>query len=416
MNQPHSIATQHETLFEHGYPIDAPDLRRLYENAKRDQWNAAKDIDWNQPFDPADGVLADDLIDIYNTPHWDRLTREERAEFNRRFANWRLGVLLYGEHGAMLVCSQLVESVSGSDAKLFQATQVMDEARHTEVLARYVEQRLGGLRYPLPGFEKELFDTMLGERRWTIKTIGLQLVAETFAVALFRMLAESSKDPLLRQICQYILQDESRHMGFGMLSLPDVMGEMTDAERKELEEFTQWALVQHPHRPVPRAGLPRAGLRRQARSRPSTRIGASARPAPRARTSASCSARTCTARCWEPPEGRPADRAHAPRPGVGRHQNAGLNGWGPAGPPDPQRSERPGEAGPLLCRRRLGASHSLGDLLPSRRAVACARNLSPAAVVSASKGGSAWIGEFASSPNRSTPTTSPVVSSFGGRR
>ena len=42
MNQPHTIATQHETLFEHGYPIDAPDLRRLYENAKRDQWNAAK--------------------------------------------------------------------------------------------------------------------------------------------------------------------------------------------------------------------------------------------------------------------------------------------------------------------------------------------------------------------------------------
>jgi hypothetical protein len=243
MNQPHTITTQHETLFEHGYPIDAPDLRRLYENAKRDQWNAAKDIDWNQPFDPADGVLADDLIDIYNTPHWDRLSREERAEFNRRFANWRLGVLLYGEHGAMLVCSQLVESVSGSDAKLFQATQVMDEARHTEVLAKYVEQRLGGLRYPLPGFEKELFDTMLGERRWTIKTIGLQLVAETFAVALFRMLAESSKDPLLRQICQYILQDESRHMGFGMLSLPDVVGEMTDGERKELEEFTQWALV-----------------------------------------------------------------------------------------------------------------------------------------------------------------------------
>ena len=58
MNQPHSIATQHETLFEHGYPIDAPDLRRLYENAKRDQWNAAKDIDWNEPSIPSDGVLS----------------------------------------------------------------------------------------------------------------------------------------------------------------------------------------------------------------------------------------------------------------------------------------------------------------------------------------------------------------------
>jgi len=95
----------------------------------------------------------------------------------------------------------------------------------------------------MPEFEKELFDTLLSDKRWTVKTIGLQLVAETFAVALFRMLAETSKDPLLRQVCKLILQDESRHMGFGMLSLPDVVGQMTDAERKEMEEVTHWALV-----------------------------------------------------------------------------------------------------------------------------------------------------------------------------
>jgi hypothetical protein len=32
-------------------------------------------------------------------------------------------------------------------------------------------------------------------------------------------------------------------MGFGMLSLPDVVGQMTDAERKDMEEVTHWALV-----------------------------------------------------------------------------------------------------------------------------------------------------------------------------
>ena len=35
------------------------------------------------------------------------------------------------------------------------------------------------------------------------------------------MLAESSKDAVLRQVCRRILQDEARHMGFAMLSLPD---------------------------------------------------------------------------------------------------------------------------------------------------------------------------------------------------
>ncbi len=243
MVESHPVDARHTTVFEHAYPVVAPDLRRLYENAKRDQWNVSKDIDWTQPWDVEQGVLADELIDIHGTPFWDRLTPAERTDLSLRFANWRLGVFLYGEHGAMLVCSQLVESVSGTDAKFFQATQVVDEARHTEVLDRYVKERLGGLRYPLPDFERELFDTLLADKRWTVKTIGLQLVAETFAVALFRMMAETSKDPLLRQICTYVLQDESRHMGFGMLSLPDVVGELSDGERAELEEITHWALV-----------------------------------------------------------------------------------------------------------------------------------------------------------------------------
>jgi hypothetical protein len=239
----HPVSARHDTLFEHAYPVESPDLRSLYEKAKRDQWNVSRDIDWSQPYDIEQGVLADEMLDIYGTPFWDRLTPAERGDLNRRFANWRLGILLYGEHGAMLLCSQLVECVSGTDAKFFQATQVVDEARHNEVLNRYVTERLGGLRYPLPDFERELFDTLLSDSRWTVKTIGLQLVAETFAVALFRMLAETSKDPLLRQICKFILQDESRHMGFGMLSLPDVIGELSDAERAELEEVTHWALV-----------------------------------------------------------------------------------------------------------------------------------------------------------------------------
>jgi hypothetical protein len=67
-------------------------------------------------------------------------------------------------------------------------------------------------------------------------------VAETFAVSLFRMLAESSKDAVLRQVCRRILQDEARHMGFAMLSLPDLVAQASDAEHREMEDFAVWAL------------------------------------------------------------------------------------------------------------------------------------------------------------------------------
>jgi len=231
-----------DTVFEFDYSVQAEDMRSLYEKAKRDQWNAVRDVAWDAPPTDDGRVLADELIDIYGSPLWERLGERERVELNRRIAAWRLSVLLYGEQGAMLACSQMVDIVTGADQKFFQATQVVDEARHNEVLERYLERRLDGLHYPMPDNERLLFDCILTDPRWYIKTIALQLVAETFAVAMFKMMGEAAVDPVLRDVCRRILQDESRHMGFGMLSLPTVVGEASEAERHEMEDFTCMAL------------------------------------------------------------------------------------------------------------------------------------------------------------------------------
>jgi hypothetical protein len=237
-----TIPSSLTTTFEMDYEIDAPDLRRLYENAKRDQWNASKDIAWDAAPSPDGRIIADELIDIYGSPLWDGLSETDKVSLNRRIAAWRLGVLMYGEQGALLACSQMVALVEGTDHKFFQATQVMDEARHNEVLKRYIKDRLEDIVYPMPKNEVELFESILGESKWYLKTIALQLVAETFAVALFKMMAESAKDPVLGEVCRRILLDESRHMGFGMLSLPDVVRTATAKEREELEDYTCYAL------------------------------------------------------------------------------------------------------------------------------------------------------------------------------
>src|SRR5215813_12307988 len=243
MDTGHTIEIHNTAFFRHVYDGDQAEMRRLYEQAKRDQWNAAIDIDWTCPLAGDGGLIADDLVDVHRTRFWDRLSPDQRVELNRRVSQWRLSTLVHGEHGAMLVCSQMVENVHGQDAKLFQATQVVDEGRHNEVLQRYLELRLDGRTYPLAGNVKEIFDTLLGTSSWYLKTIGLQLVAETFAVSLFRMLAETSKDEVLREVCRRILQDEARHMGFGMLSLPAVVAEASERERHEMEDFAVWALA-----------------------------------------------------------------------------------------------------------------------------------------------------------------------------
>ena len=234
----HRVDSQFETLFQRDYSVQAPDMRRLYENAKRDQWNVSKDIDWSMPVDLDRGIFAEGLIDGYGSEMWNKLDEKKRRELNVEFSAWRLSQLLHGEEGAMLVCSQLVDMVPTNDAKFFQSTQVVDEARHTEVLSRYLTDKCEGRIYPMAKNTKLLFDYLLGPSKWFLKTVGLQLVGETFAVGLFRMLAETAQDPLLQTICRKILQDESRHMGFSVLGLPDMIASLGADEMRELEDFT----------------------------------------------------------------------------------------------------------------------------------------------------------------------------------
>jgi hypothetical protein len=238
----HRVPTSFDTCYQRVYATQAPDMRRLYENAKRDQWNASRDIDWATPVDLERGIFADELIDGHGSEYWDHLDTARQRRLNVEFSCWRLSQLLHGEEGAMLACSQLVDMVPGNDAKFFQATQVVDEARHAEVLSRYLLDKCGGRIYPLTSNVKALFDYIIGSHKWFIKTVGLQLIAETFAVALFRLQAETAQDPLLKEICRRILADESRHMGFSVLSLPDEIAGLGAGELRELEEFTREAL------------------------------------------------------------------------------------------------------------------------------------------------------------------------------
>ena len=235
-HQTHTVSATVEAIFTHELAPKDQDMRGLYEKAKRDQWNASTDIDWKLDVDPDGGIFPDGLIDIHGTKYWDKMSPRERNELNRHFSAWRISQLMYGEEFAMLVCGQLVNVIPDIDGKFFMATQVVDEARHSEVLTRYLLDKVG-VTYPLTASLRNLFDNILALPQWYFKTVGTQLVAETLAVSLFRMLEQYSQDPLVSSICKRILADEARHMGFGMLSLPGQMEQLSAQELRDVEDF-----------------------------------------------------------------------------------------------------------------------------------------------------------------------------------
>ena len=217
-------------------------LMRLYENAKRDQWNGTARLDWTIDVDPESELVPDAGIGIYGTPIWDKLTPRERRRLRHEAITWQLCQFLHGELGALLATAQIVDSVPWYEAKQYGATQVMDEARHVEVYRRFVQEKLQH-EYPVNPELKKLLDQILTDSRWDMKFLGMQIVVEGLALAAFGTIRDTAQNALLRDLTAAVMEDESRHVAFGVLSLREFCEDLTEAERNEREEFVYEACV-----------------------------------------------------------------------------------------------------------------------------------------------------------------------------
>ncbi|MFN5840306.1 MAG: ferritin-like domain-containing protein, partial [Acidimicrobiaceae bacterium] len=128
------------------------------------------------------------------------------------------------------------------DAKLYASTQVVDEARHVEVFARYLEEKMGG-GYQVNTHLRLLLDDIINDSRWDMTYLGMQIMVEGLALAAFGFLHATTNEPLLKKLLRYVMSDEARHVAFGVLSLQEVYKEMSDKEMKDRQEFAYEASV-----------------------------------------------------------------------------------------------------------------------------------------------------------------------------
>jgi hypothetical protein len=147
-----------------------------------------------------------------------------------------LSQFVHGEQGAMLTAAKIVETVPWIDAKYYAATQTMDEARHTEVFQRYLHDKVGDM-YPMSPYLAGQVFGLLEDDRWDIAYLGMQIIIESLALAAFGDMLRRTEEPLLKKLLRYVLADEARHVAFGILTLGELYGELSEAELKERQEF-----------------------------------------------------------------------------------------------------------------------------------------------------------------------------------
>jgi hypothetical protein len=219
------------------YACQRPDLRVLYEKSKDLLWNARTTLAWDTPVDAGAENVPDHMNPLSETSVWAKLDKKkEIPEVRRHQSAYMFSNFLHGEQGALLATAQIVEMAPTADAKFYAAAQVFDEARHVEAYDRYLREKVE-LVYPITKPLKELLDMILTDKRWDFKFLGMQIMVEGLALGAFGMIHQTTSEPLIKQITQLIMQDEARHVAFGVLSLKDMYKEMSGSELRDREDF-----------------------------------------------------------------------------------------------------------------------------------------------------------------------------------
>lgn len=245
----HIVKNNADSIFTWDYTLARPALRKLYEKAKTGQWNGAFDLDWSTDVDVEKSVFEDSQIlgsgmerELYADTSLGKWGDKEWLEFGVEGRRWQLSQFLHGEQGALICTAKIVETVPWYDAKLYASTQVVDEARHVEVFARYLDEKMGG-GYQVNTHLRLLLDDIINDSRWDMTYLGMQIMVEGLALAAFGFLHATTNEPLLKKLLRYVMSDEARHVAFGVLSLQEVYAEMSDKEMKDRQEFAYEASV-----------------------------------------------------------------------------------------------------------------------------------------------------------------------------
>src|SRR5438270_6501580 len=169
---------------------------RFYDLAKRQEWQV-KDLPWGELPPIPEGKGSPERV-------------------ARRNDMWR-SVLTQQLQADMLACdmsSQLLNIAPDHEAKLYYATMVQDESRHTEAWLR-LSGEIGGTAERDPHLDTLAHMTLEADTLEE-KVFQMQVFYERLIISRFRLIARSSRGTVLEDLCNRLTTDDGIHHGAGM--------------------------------------------------------------------------------------------------------------------------------------------------------------------------------------------------------
>jgi hypothetical protein len=227
--------TTSDIAWRFDYEQNEQKVEDLYNRAKQNQWDAMEILDWDHEVDPSKPLIGGQDSVYSKLSFFEKLSKSQQEKFMAHSTAQLLSQFLHGEQGALMTAAMVTHSVPDAGAKLYAATQTMDEARHVEVYAKYCKKI--AMTYPMSPWLKGLIDITLQSDKYQKIMIGMNMIVEGLALGAFNNMYRTTSCPLLKDITFNVMRDESRHVSFGHAFLGPVFKTMHEDEIEECAEF-----------------------------------------------------------------------------------------------------------------------------------------------------------------------------------
>ncbi|MGW4201192.1 AurF N-oxygenase family protein [Streptomyces sp. NPDC004726] len=206
--------------------------QRLLEASAKHSFDPDAELDWDSPFEEGKWFWPPELVSLYDTPLWRRMSEEQRMDLARHEAASLASLGIWFEIILMqLLIRHIYDKPLTSGHVRYALTEIADECRHSMMFARMI--RKGGTpAYPVPRVHHQL-GRVLKTVSTTPGSFAATLLGEEILDWMQRLTFPDERvQPLVRGVTRIHVVEEARHVRYAR---EELRRQMVTAPRWERE-------------------------------------------------------------------------------------------------------------------------------------------------------------------------------------
>ncbi|MFJ5288171.1 MULTISPECIES: diiron oxygenase [unclassified Streptomyces] len=208
---------------------------RLLESSARHSFDPDKELDWVAPVEDGKWFWPPELVSLYDTPLWRKMSEDQRMELARHEAASLASLGIWFEIILMqLLVRHIYDKSLTSNHVRYALTEIADECRHSMMFARMIKKG-GAPAYPVPRMYHNLA-RVLKTFSTTPGSFSATLLGEEILDYMQRLTFPDERvQTLVRGVTRIHVVEEARHVRYAR---EELRRQMVTAPRWE-QHFTR---------------------------------------------------------------------------------------------------------------------------------------------------------------------------------